>query len=157
MNVSEFVTWHHADESTPGGPLLFWDAVWSLFRNSGDFYRLLEHTIPRLTAQGLSADAALAEAMQVIFRELLPLRDVVLRQGLVELAGKGVPSDELTPTLVGQDWGHSQLTSEGRLSLRVEMWHRAASARIWCEAAAKVAFPRAGSAPVVSVERVAVR
>ena len=150
MSMNDFVGWKVNGRAD--GPLMFWDALWSLFSNSGDFYRLLERTVPALSHQGLSADAALAEALQRIFHEVLPVRKRVVRDAIEQLHRRGVPKDLINPDDVGQDWGHSQLTSGGVLTLRVEMYMRGSVAPILAKAEAEaqviVAFPPQDSASV---------
>lgn len=155
MNLEEFVTWEHS-EKTPGGPLRFWDAMWSLFSNSGDFYRLLARVMPPLSARGLSADASLAVAMSEIFVEVVPLRNALLHKGLLQLGSMGVPNDLLKPATTGQDWGQSQLSPAGLLTLRVAMWPRVnppVDTRAEAEGQAIVVWPAAGAVPVLGAQK----
>ncbi len=128
-NPNDFVTWHHKGKSD--GPLRFWDAMWSLFSNSGDFYRCLEHHVPQLVRQQVPANEALERTLTAVCGDLLPHRNRMMRHCLDALAKTGVPFAQLTPELVAQDWGQSQLTSRGQLTMRLEAWMRRSPETVW--------------------------
>lgn len=150
MRLDSHVQWHVKGKSD--GPLRFWDALWSVFSESGDFYRLLERLMPVYLQQGLAVNEALEKALQAIFQDVIPYRNRLLRAGLTELSTLGVPRSLLLPKHVGQDWGQTQLTSRGDLTLRMGMWMRRTPATRWQgEASLSILYPEPHQPPTLKV------
>lgn len=108
---------------TPEAPktLRYFDALWSVCSNVGEFYEAIQQPIRQRVKRGMPADEALAEALREVFKPIEPTMRRMLREALEDLHAKGVPQALLLPLHLSEDWGKTQLSSKGDLVLRLRM------------------------------------
>ncbi len=111
-----------------GGRLNWLDAMLSLLMELEGFKRLFAQRMRvhthrlRTAANTVNGHDVTAAALTEILSELAQHRNDLIHGGLNALRELGVPSEQLVPQLVGQDWAESSLTDAGVLDMRARFY-----------------------------------